>query len=231
MNPDGSAATAGAERIVVLYTCADPSELRTFEGPPGRCAFVALEAFDPEAVAPAPVVVVTGHSLPPEYLHRTADEVAAAVAALDPELIVLDTCYGFSTPLLDALAARLSAWVVGPTVRLPLEGLDYSPRFFDPRRLPPAERARAVRTRSGAPLARMALSREHVAAIHAEVATWSPDRLERNLQRVLPNLVRVPVPDTDAVALVHVEPARFHRPEATARPVAPADLQSPHSRP
>ena len=42
-----------------------------------------------------------------------------------------------------------------------------------------------------------------------DVAQWSAPKLAAELVRVLPNLVRVPIPMSDAVILVPVEPERF----------------------
>jgi len=170
----------------------------------------------PTQSSPTHTVILTGHSGVPTVLGQPPEVIAEVIACFDPELLVLDTCYGFSLTLLDALASQgLTPLVVGPTYQLPPAGLLYSDDFFDPPVLDPTVTAEAlaqqVQTRSGEPLERWRLAQAPLEAAHAAVDIWSPDRLEANLQRVFPNLVRVPIPNTDAVTLVQVEPAQFRR--------------------
>ncbi|MGL4551820.1 MAG: hypothetical protein ACRC33_11590 [Gemmataceae bacterium] len=200
---------------MVLYTSADDPEMRSFAAPEGVCRSFDLETFDfRRRYAPAAVVVLTGHSTPPRYLNTTPERVASAVACFEPGLVVADTCYGFSSPLLAALAERrLTPLFVGPTEELPAEGLRYGPDFFRP--VSAARRARAVQRQSAdATLVRWKLDPPRLTAALADVATWSPDRLTDALERVHPNLVKVPIPRTGATVLVPVEPARFRRPDA-----------------
>jgi hypothetical protein len=199
-------------RTVVLYSMADPPVMRSTpcEGP---CEAIAIEYFactPTRWLRPARTVIVTGHSLPPMYLGRSPARVASAVACFDPDLVVLDTCYGFSLPLLGALADDgVHAIVVGPAFRLPPEGLDYAAGFFS--NAPAVSRAGAVATRSGMPLGRWSISTADLAASQRDVATWSVDKLEANLQVVLPGLVRIPLGTSAALAYVPAD--RFLRPE------------------
>jgi hypothetical protein len=142
----------------------------------------------------ARVVVVTGHSVPPHhYLNRSAADLARALACLQPEVIVLDTCYGFSAPLLRLLAALGStAEVVGPMTKLPPTGLRYDAAFFAPE-APLADRIAAVSTRSGAPLQRWRIDAAALATAFAEMQRWTPEQIAGHVARRHPDLLWVPL--------------------------------------
>ena len=89
-------------------------------------------------------MIVAGHGAPPEYLGTTA-AVADAAACFGPELIVIDTCFGASTPLLGALAARTGALVVGAPSLVPGRGFRYLAELFGAGST--EERARPVSSR------------------------------------------------------------------------------------
>jgi hypothetical protein len=195
-------------RAIVLFSSLDPPEVRRLSCPAGRCLFRDLEGFRCDLVEPRiPVVIVSGHSLPPLYLSHSPAELAAAIRCFAPELVVLDTCYGFSLPLLDELAATgPELLIVGATYRLPPEGLLYQTDLFAPGSA--ARHAAAIQTRSGARLERWRSSPIELDRAHAELDRWGPERLTASLRRVHPNLVLVPI--TPAVeALFEVPPARF----------------------
>jgi hypothetical protein len=140
--------------------------------------------------------------------------VAELLACLEPELVVLDTCYGFAAPLLGALVDQgLTPLVVGTTDKLTVEGWRYRPAFFDPAPLSPRQRARHVRPRYGERRLAWIPERASLDASAALLASWGPDELEDRLQRVAPNLVLVPVDGRRSV-LVPVSPERFVREEA-----------------
>lgn len=196
-------------RIVVLYSRADPPTLQT-RCPEGQCTYLGLEDFScPEGVAPpTEVLIVGGHSLPPKYLNAPPAAIAEVARCLRPRLVVLDTCYGFSSPLLDELASvQPSMLVLGATFKLPPAGLLYEEAFYTART--PQERARHVRTRSGARLENWWTNSEELRATLETVATWKPPMLVDNLQRKFPNLVRVPVPGRKTTLLIAVPPERF----------------------
>jgi hypothetical protein len=149
------------------------------------------------------------------YLGGSADTLAAAIVCVNPALVVLDTCYGFSTPLLQALAsAGGRARVVGARRQVPGEGLRYGPAFFEAK---DAEtRADAVRwgverTES------WVINAEELAIARQEVEAMSPAALTQHLQRVHPNLVNVPLGDRGATALALVSPERFRQPSPPPR--------------
>jgi hypothetical protein len=199
------------DAVVVLFSSADPAAVRQLDCPDGRCTFLDLEA-DPcgAGVAAARTVVVTGHSTPPVYLGGSAARLAAAVACFEPELVVLDTCYGFSAPLLDALAAEgIAPLVVGSTQKLPPAGLSYGERFY----AGGAAEARMaeVRARSGAHLAQWKLAPRTLRAAEEQVSRWDRDTLSGRLRRLHPNLVEVNLPDSEETLLVPVAPERFRR--------------------
>lgn len=156
--------------------------------PEGRVSRIAVEGFKPGRRATT--VVVAGHSAPPLYLGRPAAEMARAIASFAPELIVLDTCFGASTPLLEALAAEGSrARVVAPAFRLPESGFVYAPDFFS--RAEARERAEAVNSVPQAPLLRWAIAPEPLQAARAELAALSTASLRQRLRFVEPPLVRL----------------------------------------
>ena len=200
-------------RIVSVFSRADAAPLRQSPCPPGSstCTVVALEDFACPRDAAAEVLIVTGHSMPPVYLHHGPEALARVADCYRPELVVLDTCYGFSLPLLDALADALpGALVVGTTYKLPPEGLRYDAGFFLPS--PPAERAERVQTRSGKPLTRWRLDAQAVRQARDTLDGWGVAELEAHLVRKLPNLVGVGLPGADATALMPVAPERFRKP-------------------
>lgn len=174
------------------------------------CLNVNVQAFQCGKVNPHPrTVVVSGHSMPPQYLGLSADALATRIACLEPELVVLDTCYGFSMPLLKALASRgVQARVVGAHLQLPDEGLRYGPAFFEA--ASPEERAQAVQWLPGT-LETWTVNARELDAAQALVETWGPDQLKANLQRVLPNLVKVPLGGQGPTVLAWVAPERFQR--------------------
>lgn len=207
-------AWAGPTVAIVRPAALDPAE-HAPPCPPGRCAWLVLdEALCGSGRAPVSTVVLSGHSGPPQVLGRSPEELAELLACLEPELLVLDTCYGFSAPLLGALLdAGLAPLVVGTTDKLTVEGWRYRPSFFDEAPLSPRQRARHVRPRYGERRLVWVPDRASLEAGDALLASWGPDELEAALQRVGPNLVRVPV-DRRRSVLVPVSPERFVRDEA-----------------
>lgn len=160
----------------------------------------------PEARADA--VVVSGHSLPPRYLGQSPEALAAAIACFAPRLVVLDTCYGFSAPLLGALLDRgVQARVVGARRQVPKLGLTYGPAFFTAD--DPEQRSAAIGADGG--VERWTPDRAQLAAAIEATERWSKDELTAQLQRVHPNLVRAPLADSGATALVLVSKERFQR--------------------
>ena len=97
----GPAHAAAPAKVAVLYSQATPTMRAAL--PAAACDFYPIEGFRAPR-RPADAVVLAGHSLPPAYLDRPADEVGRAIAAFRPRLVVLDTCYGASTPLIAPLA-------------------------------------------------------------------------------------------------------------------------------
>jgi predicted amidohydrolase len=178
--------------LAILYDEATPAMLPQVPGSLGVRLAVG------QVGVPADTVIVSGDSRPPRYLGRSPEVLASAIAAFHPKLVVLDTCYGASSPLLDALAARTDAWVVGAAHRIPAAGLRYQPDFFTE---PSAERrAWAVRLDPSYPLLRWRLDRPALQAAEAAVATMTPTERRRRTQALRPRLVRInlagrPAPD------------------------------------
>ena len=202
--------TPPADRVVVLYSAKDDAALSRPDCAKEGCQAVELESFEcSRGMSPARTVIVTGHSLPPVYVHHSPEALARVLRCLQPELVILDTCYGFSTPLLDAILQQgLTPLVLGATYRLPPDGLRYDARFFAPG-LSAHERATHVQTRGGSPLVRWQVDARQLSDSRAEARSWSHAELMQHLQRVRPNLVRVPLAATGESVLELVAPERF----------------------
>lgn len=191
------------EQVVVLRTRSD-SEVFPLPCGADRCQVIDLE----DGVCgrgSADVVVLTGHSVPPHhYLQSSPDELARALVCLQPKVIVLDTCYGFSAPLLLHLAALGStAVIIGSLGKLPPAGLRYEPTFFAPN-AKMEDRVAAVSTRSGAPLQRWQVDTHELAAAVATLQGWTAKQLNEHVARRHPDLLRVPL-GSDQVVLMPPE--------------------------
>lgn len=199
---------ASPRPVLIVRSAADPPAF-TVHCPAQRCTEIVLESFAcPVFSRPVATVIFTGHSAPPSYLHQSPEMLARVVACYEPELVVLDTCYGFSSPLLAAIArVRPSTLIVGATYKLPPDGLRYRDAFFMPGSID--ERAGAIEARSGAAIERWRVDGGSLEAALDDVARWDAGTLTAHLQRKLPNLVRVPLPGSSATALVPVPSSRF----------------------
>jgi hypothetical protein len=160
--------------------------------PDGKVERFVIEGFRDDGRR-AETVVLAGHSVPPLYLDRPAEEVARAIVSFEPSLIVLDTCFGASTPLLEALAAAGSrAKVVAPAFLLPESGFRYAADFFA--RPDANSRAEAVRAEPDVRLLRWTITPEALKAPKAELEAMAPGALRRRLRHLAPYLVRVELP-------------------------------------
>lgn len=210
--PPPRRAATETPRVVSIFSRADALPLQQAACGVGddACPNLALEDFDCPPDAAAEVLIFSGHSLPPLYLHTGPDRLARVAACYRPELIVLDTCYGFSLPLLDALADAVpGALVVGATYKLPPQGLRYDADFFQPGTAD--ARADRLHTRSGKPLTRWRLDADVLRQAHDTLEAWDVDALEARLVRKLPNLVGVDLSGSGVTALAPVGPERFRR--------------------
>lgn len=196
--------------VLQIVSAKDPPTMYS-ACPEPNCLRIPIDEFDCSKVdSPVDAVVLSGHSVPPVYLHESPARLASAIACLKPGLLVLDTCYGMSSPLLEQIAdTGARPLVVGATRKLPPNGLVYDDGFFQSN--PPEQRATHVHSRSKVPLVRLYLRSDTVATARAEVSTWSREQLTRSLRRTHPNLVRVPLPNSkpDAEMLLLVQPERF----------------------
>lgn len=155
-------------------------------------------------------VVLSGHSLPPVYLEQSPRRVAELITCADPSLVVLDTCLGFSSPLLEALvSAGFEGVLVGSLDQVPGEGFVYGAGF---RQAPTAlGRARAVRMRSGAALEVWTADADTLARARAAVDSWDVETLTAALHWVQPNLIRAPLGTAGPTALFLIPAERFQR--------------------
>jgi hypothetical protein len=181
---------AAGPSIVLLYAAEHRDLAPDLAG--DRVPAFALEGFH-NAGMTADTVVLGGHSLPPIYVGQPPKLVARAIASFRPSVVVLETCYGASTPLLDALAATgVRAWVVAAPYQLPIRGLHYGPDFY--RALDGEKRVMAVNTVPPYPLLRWQLDPQTLVAIHHRVDAMSKAALTRSIKRVQPTLVKVGLP-------------------------------------
>lgn len=194
------ATTPTAPALLRPAEASDPIEIwldpeAPFEAPacpPGRCVVRATTELGCPA-EPASAIVLAGHAMPPTYLGLPAERVAALIACRRPELVVLDTCYGASTPILRALARQPAGaptpLVVGASFWVRRLGLAYDAPFFDPSR-PVAERAGAVRSLSGRELLRWRPDEAPLAALEEAVARLTADEVRAERFRRDPPLIR-----------------------------------------
>ncbi len=201
--------------VAVLWTRqADDHRTRC---PAGRCSWHALEDHrcgDERRK----VVVLAGHGAPPTYLSHDPAALADAVACFDPELIVVDACFGASLPLLQALAARSGAQVVASPRLVPDDGLWFGATFFDPAATV-AARSAAVAAPDGGPLLRGALADLAPEALQREAAALAGDALAARVRRRNPATIELDAAGLGPV-LVPIEAARIRglRPAWRGRP-------------
>lgn len=173
--------------------------------PPGRCATTTVERGT--CAGASDVVVVSGHSEPPSYLGSSAEALAKVIACARPKLIVLDTCWGASLPLFEALVARgVRARVIGASFFLPERGLVYDDAFWSQRDLP--ARVAAIHAEHASwPLTDLDLDAALVAHAKERAAAMTTAELKQNLRRTLPNYVALDEGSRAVVAVV--PPERF----------------------
>lgn len=186
IEPDVESAPPSAPDIVALYPRETP-RLRA-RCPEGRCRHLALEDVAGGRVGfRASTVIVSGHGTHTEWLGLDAEALAAVVAGFEPELIVIDTCFGANAELLAALRLP-GAVVVAASTLLPPEGLDFRPAFFEPGE--PMRRAMAVVDPPGTLLLRWAIDRAELAATRARVDAMDGEALAAALAARVPPRVR-----------------------------------------
>ena len=179
---------------IVLFTSADRAELRRFEcSADNDCLLRDLESFNcPRSAPQADNVVLTGHSTPPLYLGLPAAAITRAISCFRPKVVVLDTCYGFSAPLLGSLASlKPSVIVVGATYAISPDEMVYGTPFFESR--DPKERAKAVGNRWGRPLQVWRPDLKVLNASRREYDSWNVGDIQEMLRHSGYGLVEVPI--------------------------------------
>ena len=180
--------------VAVIYSRASQN-LRP-DCPPGRCEYHAIEDLTCDQAHALRAVIVAGHAAPPMYLGTNPSTVAGAVACFAPELVVIDTCYGASTPLLSALAERGDFLVVAAPRLVPGRGFRYGARFFEDA----AADARAAAVTSVTPLFIGWPDSEALARAEADVLASDGDALRSRLRSWNPTLVAVDMTGGEVVA-------------------------------
>lgn len=171
--------------VAVLYSEQAP-ELRA-RCPEGRCTYYPIEHFACPS-ARAATVIISGHGQPPDYLARPAAEIAAAVRCFQPQLVVIDTCFGATSHLLKAFG-DLDAVVVAAASLLPPSGFVYGPDFFAAS--DPVARAAAVNTLPVTPLLRWRIDQSALTSLLAGVEAMDAEALGAHLARRRPSMVKV----------------------------------------
>lgn len=199
--------------IAVLYSEQSPQLKAAL--PASACTYFTIEDA-PFPDREASTVIVAGHSLPPDYLGKPAAFVAATIAGFHPRLIVMDTCYGASTPILAALAADgCRARIVAPPFPIPETGLIYDAAFTDTRSA--QARSRMVHTQPGFALLRWTISSKPLAELETRIDQESSESLRKDLLLNDPPLVRTNLsepPSSTTPVLAFVPVARFKEPTA-----------------
>lgn len=208
IGPDAGPRDPVPAPIAVVYSEATPW-LRPL-CPEDACSYHTVEDFACGA-ARARTVVVAGHGGAPDFLGRPVADVAAAVRCFEPALVVVDTCWGASSTLLEPLA-DLGAEVVAAPYLVPGDGLEYGPAFFGEGSV--AERAAAVAFHDKR-LLRGRLNRWAMQAALDEVAGMDAAALNVHLARRIPAQVLVELPNAGPM-LVPVEWARVRPPGSVA---------------
>ncbi|MDP2270074.1 MAG: nitrilase-related carbon-nitrogen hydrolase [Archangium sp.] len=152
--------------------------------PAGSCRFHVVERFECPA-APGQVVVLAGHGSPPEYLGQPASQLAQWLGCFAPQLVVVDACYGASSPLLAALAP-LGPEVIAPAFFVDHGGLRYQPAFYEGG--PLAGRSAAVLAPPGQSLLRWRPELGALQAAQARVAAMDPPTLRARVRNWVPTL-------------------------------------------
>jgi len=193
--------------IVVLYTTEEPI---IPDLPDDCCLYLPLEGFKNTKGKQADTVIVAGHGLPPYFASHDIEYVADAVASFQPELVVMNSCYGASTDILGAFSQRgLESYVVAAPFPIYQPGFIFEPAFFTGSL---TEKIQAVRTEPEYPVLRWKINAEELQAVEKQVNALSPAELKQRLRRVLPALVRMEMPTAfgkDTEILVPLPPERF----------------------
>lgn len=174
--------------VAVLYSEQAP-EFRA-RCPEGHCSYYPIEHFACQRTRAA-TVIVSGHGQPPDYLARPAAEIAAAVRCFQPQVVVIDTCFGATSNLLNAFG-DLDAVVVAAASLLPPSGFVYGPDFFAA--TDPVARAAAVNTLPVTPLLRWRIDPRALTALLAGVDAMDAEALGAHLARRRPSMVKVELP-------------------------------------
>lgn len=153
----------------------------------------------PPADLTADTMVLIGHSAPPEHvLDRPPTEVFRRLARIqpDPELLVLDTCFGASDALIGAMldAGLKPRTVVAYAGRVPLAGFRYADRFFNDPTIDRAARVDAISCCGDGPRALTRLEGDYARAISRTLAGHRSAarrcELDAPFHSILPNRVR-----------------------------------------
>lgn len=198
--------------VTVLYS-RDSPWLRP-DCMPGRCEYLAVEEMASCPERSSRTVVVSAHGDAERIAGLGPAELAALVACFEPELVVLDACFGATTPMLIALGEATDARVVAVPAFVAGRGLRYEPDFFSELELDRV--VAAVRTDPPSPLYVGRPDPRALAEAEAAVATADVETLRSSVRSWNPALVGVRLA-TGQEVLVPMDWRRIgHPPDAQA---------------
>ncbi len=194
--------------VVILYTQKDPILPKL---PKDCCLWVPLEKL-PDQAFEAQTVIVAGHGQPPYFAEHNVHQVAKAVAFFNPELVVMNSCYGASLDILSALAEQnMDAHVIAPAFRIYYPGFEYGPAFLAPE-ASLMDKIKSVHTEPRYPILRWRLDSAALQKVQQQVDQMSIADIKSQLQRVQPPLLRLKFPslfEPESEILVPVPVERF----------------------
>ena len=195
--------------VAVLFSMADARY--ALPCPDGRCSYHVFEDFTCGSQR-ATSVVIGGHSRPPLFAGQPPEVVAAAVRCFEPDLIVVNSCFGATTPLLSALS-DIGAVVVAAPGALPEPGLRLGADFFGVG--PTAVRAAAIVAPWGVELFRGVPSVADLEAARSALLARSPVERRRALAVAEPALLAARV--TGGPVLIPATPTELSMTPAQRR--------------
>lgn len=175
--------------VVILYTSKNPVFPKV---PDGCCKYYDIDKFkDPKIKANT--VILSGHGEPPVYAGHSASQVAEIISSFKPELIVLNTCYGASYPILEALSEKNNGkMVVAPPYEIYLPGYTFWNGFFNSN-LSIEERAKNVVTEPYYPQLKWRINKYELKKVKDKVLKMSKIELRKNYLRRVPPLIKVKI--------------------------------------
>lgn len=130
-------------KITVIYNSKDPI---LPDLPKNCCNYYDVHKFKDKGLK-SKTVILSGHGEAPVYVGLNVKEISKIISSFEPELIVLNTCFGASSPILEELAKKNDgSLVVAPPYRIYSPGYIFWNDFFN-EKLNVYERAKNIVTK------------------------------------------------------------------------------------